>query len=121
MVQTILHLHRLDGCGVKFHSCMEAHLNTDNELVRNVLLAVLSSLAKIEAQKSRKEAKRRFTREEMDHWLTERDVTLVGGELDESPMAYGACRKSSLSAGTVKVRPFAVAMANVGEFDPFKD
>jgi len=51
MVQTILHLQRLDSYGVKFHSYTEAHLNTDNELVANVLLAVLSSLAKTEAQK----------------------------------------------------------------------
>jgi DNA invertase Pin-like site-specific DNA recombinase len=51
MVQTILHLQRLDQAGVKFHSYTESHLNTDNELVRNVLLAVLSSLAKVEAQK----------------------------------------------------------------------
>jgi DNA invertase Pin-like site-specific DNA recombinase len=51
MVQTIMHLQRLDSYGVKFHSYTEAHLNTDNELVRNVLLAVLSSLAKTEAQK----------------------------------------------------------------------
>jgi len=29
----------------------EPHLATDNELVRNVLLSVLSSLAKVEAQK----------------------------------------------------------------------
>ena len=29
----------------------EPHLATDNELVRNILLAVLSSLAKVEAQK----------------------------------------------------------------------
>jgi DNA invertase Pin-like site-specific DNA recombinase len=51
MIQTILHLQRLDQAGVKFHSFTESHLNTDNELVRNVLLAVLSSLAKTEAQK----------------------------------------------------------------------
>jgi DNA invertase Pin-like site-specific DNA recombinase len=36
---------------IAFHSYMQSHLNTDNELVRNVLLAVLSSLAKVEAQK----------------------------------------------------------------------
>ena len=36
----------------------------------------------------RKEAKRRFTRAEMDAWLQERGVTLIGGDLDESPMAY---------------------------------
>jgi DNA invertase Pin-like site-specific DNA recombinase len=51
MVQTIMHLQRLDSHGVQFHSYTEAHLNTDNELVRNVLLAVLSSLAKAEAAK----------------------------------------------------------------------
>ena len=37
--------------GVTFHSYSEPHLSTDNELVRNVLLALLSSLAKVEAQK----------------------------------------------------------------------
>ena len=32
-------------------SYTEPHLATDNELVRNILLSVLSSLAKVEAQK----------------------------------------------------------------------
>jgi DNA invertase Pin-like site-specific DNA recombinase len=51
MVPTIMHLQRLAGYGVSFHSYTEAHLATDNELVRNVLLAVLASLTKVEAQK----------------------------------------------------------------------
>jgi DNA invertase Pin-like site-specific DNA recombinase len=51
MVPTIGYLQRLDSCGVRFHSYTEAHLNTDNELVRNILLALLSSLAKVEVQK----------------------------------------------------------------------
>ena len=51
MAQTIIHLQRLSSYGVGFHSYTEAHLATDNELVRNVLLALLSSLAKVEAQK----------------------------------------------------------------------
>src|SRR5262249_36853861 len=51
MVQTILHLQRLSSYGVAFHSYQEPHLQSDNEIVRNILLAVLSSLAKIEAQK----------------------------------------------------------------------
>jgi hypothetical protein len=42
MAQTIGHL---------FHSYTEPHLATDNELVRNILLALLASLAKVEAQK----------------------------------------------------------------------
>jgi tRNA-splicing ligase RtcB len=74
----------------------------------------------------RKEAKRRFTRAEMDRWLTERGVTLVGADLDESPMAYRRLPEVLAEhANTVKVlhtlRPFAVAMAGEGEFDPFKD
>jgi DNA invertase Pin-like site-specific DNA recombinase len=51
MVQTIMHLQRLADYGVTFHSYTEPHLATDNELSRNILLAVLSSLAKTEAQK----------------------------------------------------------------------
>jgi DNA invertase Pin-like site-specific DNA recombinase len=51
MAQTIIHLQRLSSYGVTFHSYTESHLATDNELVRNILLALLSSLAKLEAQK----------------------------------------------------------------------
>jgi tRNA-splicing ligase RtcB (3'-phosphate/5'-hydroxy nucleic acid ligase) len=74
----------------------------------------------------RKEAKRRFTRAEMDAWLQSRGVTLVGADLDESPMAYRRLPEVLAEhAGSVKVlhtlRPFAVAMAGEGEFDPFKD
>jgi tRNA-splicing ligase RtcB len=74
----------------------------------------------------RREAKRRFTQPEMDAWLQGRGVTLVGGDLDESPMAYRRLPEVLAEhAGSVKVvhtlRPFAVAMAGEGEFDPFKD
>ena len=74
----------------------------------------------------RKAAKRRFTRTEMDAWLQERGVTLIGADLDESPMAYRRLPEVlAHHSGTVKVphtlRPFAVAMAGAGEFDPFKD
>lgn len=74
----------------------------------------------------RKEAKRRFTQEQMDKWLRERGVLLAGGDLDESPMAYRRLPDVlAHHAGTVRVlhtlRPFAVAMAGDGEFDPYKD
>jgi tRNA-splicing ligase RtcB len=74
----------------------------------------------------RKEAKRRFTREQMDEWLKQRGVILMGADLDESPMSYRRLPEVIAEhAGTVKVlhtlRPFAVAMAGAGEFDPFKD
>ena len=41
MAQTIGHLQRLNSYGVSFHSYTEPHLATDNELVRNILLALL--------------------------------------------------------------------------------
>lgn len=74
----------------------------------------------------RKEALRRFQRAEMEAWLKERGVTLSGGDLDESPMAYRRLPEVlAAHDGTIRVRhtlrPFAVAMAGPGEFDPFKD
>jgi DNA invertase Pin-like site-specific DNA recombinase len=51
MIPTIGHLQRLDQYGVRFHSYTEAHLNSDIEIVRNILLALLSSLAKLEREK----------------------------------------------------------------------
>jgi tRNA-splicing ligase RtcB len=74
----------------------------------------------------RKEAKRRFTKDEMDSWLQARGVTLIGADLDESPMAYRRLPEVlAHHAGSIKVlhtlRPFAVVMAGSGEFDPFKD
>jgi tRNA-splicing ligase RtcB (3'-phosphate/5'-hydroxy nucleic acid ligase) len=73
----------------------------------------------------RKEAKRRFSRVEMDEWLQRRGVLLAGGDLDESPMAYRRLPEVlAHHAGTIRVqhtlRPFAVAMAG-DEADPFKD
>ncbi len=74
----------------------------------------------------RKEAKRRFTRVEMDAWLQSRGVTLVGADLDESPMAYRRLPEVlAHHAASVRVvhalRPFVVVMAGEGEFDPFRD
>jgi DNA invertase Pin-like site-specific DNA recombinase len=51
MAATIKYLETLHSYGVTFHSYSEPHLSTDNELVANVLLALMSSLAKVEAQR----------------------------------------------------------------------
>ena len=51
LTATVVDLQRLNSHGVAFHSYSEPHLSTDNELVRDVLLAVLASLAKLERQK----------------------------------------------------------------------
>ncbi len=74
----------------------------------------------------RRQAKQRFTRVEMDAWLQARGVTLVGADLDESPMAYRRlpdvlAHHSASTRVLHTLRPFAVAMAGEGQFDPWKD
>jgi len=49
--KTIYYLQQLDSCGVKFHSYTEEYLNTDNELVKDILISVLASLAKQERRR----------------------------------------------------------------------
>ncbi len=51
MVPTIGHLQRLAAAGVGLHSYTEPLLSTDNEMIRDIVLAVMASLAKIERQK----------------------------------------------------------------------
>jgi hypothetical protein len=41
MAQTVGYLQRLQASGVDFHSYAEEYLATDNELVRNILLAMI--------------------------------------------------------------------------------
>lgn len=74
----------------------------------------------------RMQAKRTFTRPQMDAWLQDFGVTVSGGDLDESPMAYRRLHEVLAEHGnTIRVvhtlKPFAVAMAGDGEFDPWKD
>ena len=74
----------------------------------------------------RQAAKRAFTQDQMNAWLQERGVTLVGADLDESPMAYrrlpDVLAHHSASVRVLHtLRPFSVVMAGNGEFDPWKD
>ena len=48
---TVGYLQLLASHGVAFRSFTEEHLSTENEFVRNILLATLSSLAKLEREK----------------------------------------------------------------------
>jgi len=68
----------------------------------------------------------RFTREQMEAWVKGKGVYLVGGDVDESPMAYRRLTTVlEAHAGTVKVlhtlRPFLVIMAGEDVRDPYKD
>jgi DNA invertase Pin-like site-specific DNA recombinase len=51
MVATIGYLQRLAAAGVAFHSYSEPMLSTGNEMVRDIVLAVIARLAKMERQR----------------------------------------------------------------------
>ena len=51
MTEVIGYLRRLGNAGIKFHSLTEEQLCTDNEMVRDVMLALASSMAKMERNK----------------------------------------------------------------------
>lgn len=75
---------------------------------------------------SRSVAKKSFVRSQMDEWLAEKGVTLIGGDLDESPMAYRRLDEVLKHHGdTIKVnhvlRPIIVVMSGRHTRDPYKD
>src|SRR5262249_28093068 len=49
MIPTIEYLEKLTQSGVSFHSFTEPMISTDNELIRDIVLAVMASLAKQES------------------------------------------------------------------------
>ena len=57
MAATVVDLQCLASYGVSFHRYTEEHLSTDNELVRNILLATLASLAKLERENASQRTK----------------------------------------------------------------
>lgn len=94
----------------------------DSDLSKQALYSTIHGAGRLFG---RKEAKRRFTRAEMDAWILSREVRVIGADLDESPMAY---RRLPVvlneHVGTIKVNhtltPFVVVMAG-GIEDPFKE
>ncbi len=49
--KTIFYLQQLDGLGVNFKSYTEQYLDTDNELIRHVVLGMLTYFAKLQREK----------------------------------------------------------------------
>jgi DNA invertase Pin-like site-specific DNA recombinase len=114
MTPTIGYLKRLADGGVSFHSYTEPHLSTDNELVGNILLAVMSSLAKIESQKigertragiARARAQgKRIGRPALDPALQKK----IAKQLGAGVSAYAVAKQLGIDAHTVaKYRPFS--------------
>lgn len=75
---------------------------------------------------SRRQAKQTITRDEMKARLKKEGVHVVGGDVDESPMAYrplhGVLDAHEGGFEIVHVlKPVGVVMAGAGEIDPYKD
>ncbi|HEY8382634.1 MAG TPA: RtcB family protein [Microvirga sp.] len=74
----------------------------------------------------RRAAKRTLSPAEMEEWLRRKEVYLIGGDLDESPLAYRRLDAVlAHHAGTIRIlqrlRPFLVIMAGSDIRDPYKD
>jgi DNA invertase Pin-like site-specific DNA recombinase len=118
MIPTIGYLQRLAGHGVSFHSYTEAHLSTDNELVGNILLAVMSSLAKVEAQRISERTRagmararaqgKRIGRAGLDQAMQRK----IAKQLEAGLSAYAVAKQLGISAHTVaKYSPFDAGAA----------
>jgi DNA invertase Pin-like site-specific DNA recombinase len=108
MAETVGHLRRLSAHGVGFRSLTEEHLSTDNELVRNVLLALLSSLAKLEREKISHRTKAGLERARaMGKRLgrprfSDRDMERLRVALDSGESWHAVSRKTRIPYSTVK-------------------
>jgi DNA invertase Pin-like site-specific DNA recombinase len=120
MAQTVAYLQQLASHGVSFHSYTEPHLSTDNELVGNILLAVMASLAKVESQKigertragmARARAQgKRIGRPALDPALQRKIAKQLGAGLS----AYAVAKQLGIDAHTVaKYSPFGAGGGGV--------
>lgn len=95
----------------------------DSEESRNNLYSTVHGAGR---KFGRGEAKRRLDRKVMNEWLRKKNVHLVGGDLDESPMAYKRLdRVLEHHKNTIKIlhrlQPKIVVMAGKKIKDPYKD
>ena len=95
----------------------------DTEESRSSLYSTVHGAGRV---MGRNAAKRTLSREEMQRWLRDKEVLLVGGDLDEAPMAYRRLEEVlAHHAGTIRVlhtlRPILVIMAGSDIRDPYKD
>ncbi len=106
--KTLSYLERLDACGVAFKSYTEPFLDTDNELLAHIVLAVTSYYAQLEAVRISDRTKAGLERaraagkiigrpDGFEHW------SAVLEELREQGTSNKEmCRRTGLSYNTVK-------------------
>src|SRR5215831_17682548 len=108
MAATVGHMQRLTLHGVAFRSFTEEHLSTENELVRNILLAVLASLAKVEREKIRARTKAGLERARANGKILGRprfsdgDRAKLCTALDTGDSWHAVSRKLRMPYSTVK-------------------
>ena len=108
MAATVAHLQRLASHGVTFRSFTEEHLSTENELVRNILLATLSSLAKLEREKISRRTKAGLERARANGKrlgrpaLSDRDKQRLRTALDNGESWHAVSLKTRIPYSTVK-------------------
>jgi DNA invertase Pin-like site-specific DNA recombinase len=108
MAATVLYLRRLTTYGVAFHSYTEPLISTDNELVRDIVVAIMSSLARVEARKvsertraglARARAKgKHLGRPELDRATREK----IAQRLAEGATAYRVAKELGIDRKTVQ-------------------
>jgi len=111
MVKTIMYLQRLADCGVSFHSYTEPHLSTDNEMLRDILLAVMSSLAKMESKKIGERTRAGMERAKVEGTESGKPIgrpriapalqQKIAKHLSEGLSAYAVAKKLGIDAHTV--------------------
>jgi DNA invertase Pin-like site-specific DNA recombinase len=108
MATTVAYLQRLGLHGVAFRSFTEEHLSTENELVRNILLATLASLAKLEREKISQRTKAGLERARAKGKVLGRpkfsngDRDKLVAALDTGDSWHAVSRKTRIPYSTVK-------------------
>ena len=112
MIPTIGYLQRLAAAGVGFHSYSEPMLSTDNELIRDIVLAVMSSLAKQERLRHVERVQAGLERARIKGtksgkaigrpWLDKRKEVAIRAQLERGTGILKTARLCHVGTGTVQ-------------------
>ncbi len=106
--KTLSYLERLDSCGVAFKSYTEPFLDTDNELIAHIVLAVSSYYAQLEAVRISDRTKAGLERARAQGKIIgrpdgfERWSPVLAAMREERVSNKEMCRRTGLSYNTVK-------------------
>lgn len=106
--KTLSYLERLDACGVAFKSYTEPFLDTDNELLAHIVLAVTSYYAQLEAVRISERTKAGLERARAQGKIIgrpdgfERWSPMLASMRKERVSKKEMCRRTGLSYNTVK-------------------